>query len=232
MVLSGHLHVAGGEVSELSERRIVVGGEEAHAATLFDARAAYVALGHLHRAQDIPGPTRIRYAGSPFPLSATERDYRHSLSVVRLADGGCEVEEVAIPRPVAFLRVPERGAAPLDEVVAALEALEADENLPREAHPFLEVAVAVSGPEAHLQTRVLTAIQDKPVRLTRIVRETVAAVDASPGALAGADLGELKPDEVFSALHARSHDGHAPSDDLARAFAALLVEVNTAEVDA
>ena len=49
LVLTGHLHVAGGAVSELSERRIVIGGEEAEATSRFDARAAYVALGHLHR---------------------------------------------------------------------------------------------------------------------------------------------------------------------------------------
>ena len=57
LIVTGHLHVAGGAVSELSERRIVVGGEEAQSASLFDERAAYVALGHLHRAQTIAGAT-------------------------------------------------------------------------------------------------------------------------------------------------------------------------------
>lgn len=228
VILTGHLHVAGGAISELSERRIVVGGEEAQAASLFGADAAYVALGHLHRAQDIPGPTRIRYAGSPFPLSATERDYRHSVSVVRVSPGKCDVEELPIPRAVPFLRVPEAGAAPLDEVVTALEALDIDGELPREAHPFLEVAVAVSGPEPHLQARVLAALDGKAVRLTRIERQQVQAESPAPGALSAANLGELRPDDVFAALHARSHGGIPPGDDLARAFAQLLVEVNVA----
>ncbi|MFC3174991.1 exonuclease SbcCD subunit D C-terminal domain-containing protein [Novosphingobium bradum] len=227
LILSGHLHVAGGAVSELSERRIVVGGEEAQAASLFDPRAAYVALGHLHRAQDVAGPCPIRYAGSPFPLSATERDYAHSISVLRVSPGKFALGEVPIPRPVPFLAVPARGAAPLDAVVAELEALPADEGLPRERHPFLEVTVAVDGPEPHLQARVLAALDGKAVRLTRILRQVATAPDANEGPLAGADLGDLAPEAVFAALHGAKYGGNPPPDDLARAFAELLIEVNT-----
>jgi exonuclease SbcD len=132
LVVTGHLHVAGGAVSEMSERRIVVGGEEAQAPALFDARAAYVALGHLHRAQAITGPTTIRYAGSPFPLSMAERDYRHSVALVRLAAGArnapsCTVALLPIPRPVVFHSL---GPLPLDEAVAAIGALDLDADLP------------------------------------------------------------------------------------------------------
>src|SRR5690606_12148810 len=123
LILTGHLHVAGGAVSEMSERRIVVGGEEAQAASLFDARSAYVALGHLHRAQDITGLTHIRYAGSPFPLYATERDYRHSITVLQVSPGKTEISEILIPRPVPFLAVPANDSASLGAVVAELEAL-------------------------------------------------------------------------------------------------------------
>ena len=36
-------------MSALSERRIVIGGEEAVSADIFPASVAYVALGHLHK---------------------------------------------------------------------------------------------------------------------------------------------------------------------------------------
>jgi len=49
----GHCHMAGGEVSAESERRIVIGGAEALSATIFDPAIAYAALGHLHRAQRV-----------------------------------------------------------------------------------------------------------------------------------------------------------------------------------
>ena len=232
LIVTGHLHVAGGEISELSERRIVIGGEEAQAASLFDARAAYVALGHLHRPQSVAGAAPIRYAGSPFPLSAAERTYRHALSVVTVSPGkAAEVEQVPIPRPAPFLAVPEAGPAPLDEVVAALEALQLDETLPRGLQPFLEISVLVDGPEPHLQARVIEAIRDKSVRLTRIAR--VAASPSPAGTLAAAtgDLADLQPASVFEALFRTRHDA-SPPGELARAFEALLVEVHAADGDA
>src|SRR5260221_11273152 len=45
-------------------------------ASMFPVNAHYVALGHLHRQQEIPGPCPIYYSGSPlavdFALEATE----------------------------------------------------------------------------------------------------------------------------------------------------------------
>ena len=224
VILSGHLHVAGGAVSELSERRVVVGGQEAAASTLFDHRAAYVALGHLHRPQWIKAETPVRYAGSPFPLSASERTYRHSITVLDIAGGTAEAREIAIPRPVPFFSVPENGARPLDDVVALLEALELDETLPPDLRPFVEVTVEVSGPEPHLQSRILAAIADKPLRLTRIHKQNAATGGDALSALAHAELADLQPGAVFAALHAQRYGEAEPDEGLVRAFNELLIE--------
>ncbi len=228
LVVTGHLHVAGGAISEMSERRITVGGEEAEAANLFDERCAYVALGHLHRPQDVPGSTRIRYSGSPFPLSATERGYRHSVTVVTLGPGGTQVREEPIPRPVPFLALPDGGPKPIEAVEAELAALEADPALPRALQPFVEVSVLVDGPEPNLPARVLAALEGKPVRLTRTVRVSARAPEAGPSALPARDLAELEPDAVFAALFRQEHGAEAP-DDLCRAFEVLLVSAQDEE---
>lgn len=229
LILTGHLHVAGGEISDLSERRIVIGGEEAQAATLFDARAAYVALGHLHRPQAVPAETTVRYAGSPFPLSVTERDYDHSVTVARIAAGACDVELLPIPRPVAFVSI---GPAPLATAVAAIETLETNPELPPELWPFIEIAVQVDGPEPHLQARILAALENQPLRLVRIVTLRAQLQDTADDPLAGSDLAELDPNTVFAALFRREYGGDAPPPDLARAFATLLVEVGHTGGDA
>ena len=41
-------------------------------ATAFPAAAQYVALGHLHRAQQLPGPAPLHYCGSPLQLDFGE----------------------------------------------------------------------------------------------------------------------------------------------------------------
>jgi len=229
VIMTGHLHVAGGEVSELSERRIVIGGEEAEAASLFDTRAAYVALGHLHRPQTITAPMPVRYAGSPFPLSATERGYRHSITVVELSAGKAAWRELPIPRPVPFLAVPAHGAAPLEAVLVELEALVIDPGTSPGKRPFLEISVAVDGPEPHLHAQVLAAVAEKAVRLTRIRQVRVGDAVADSGVLAADDLEELQPSDVFAAAFAKAHPGSDLPDTLARAFEELLVTVNSAE---
>lgn len=229
VILTGHLHIAGGEVSELSERRIVIGGEEAEAATLFDTRAAYVALGHLHRPQTITAPMPVRYAGSPFPLSATERSYRHSITVVDLSAGRASWRELLIPRPAPFLTVPGDGAAPLEAVLAELDALVIDPDTPLGKRPFLEISVAVDGPDPHLYARVLAALTDKAVRLTRIRQVHAGGTADASGVLAPDDLEDLQPGDVFAAAFGKAHPGSDLPDALARAFEELLVAVNSAE---
>ena len=229
LLLTGHLHVAGGEVSELSERRIVVGGQEAEAASLFDPRAAFVALGHLHRPQTINAAMPVRYAGSPFPLSATERSYRHSLTVVEFFGNKASWREVPIPRPAPFIAVPSDGAAPLKDVIAELEALVIDPDIPPGKRPFLEVSVAVDGPDPHLHAQVLAAIADKAVRLTRIRQVRPGNAASAVDVLAGDDLDELLPAEVFAAAYRKAHPGTQMPSNLAQAFEELLVALNSAE---
>jgi exonuclease SbcD len=224
IVLTGHLHVSGGDVSTDSERRIVVGGEEAQAASLFDARAAYVALGHLHRPQTISGHTLIRYAGSPLPLSVAERDYRHSVSIVDLGGDGPELTVVEIPRLAPFVSFPAAGAQPLEEVELALAAFDFGEPESPGRRPFVEVAVLLDRPQAGVTARVRAALEGKPIRLTRI-RSIYPETRPREGLSGRGDgLDTLQPEAVFSSLHAERHASD-PDPALARAFAELLIGV-------
>ena len=88
LIMTGHCYMQGGELSEMSERRIFGGGEHALPADLFPDDVDYVALGHLHKGQRVGGRDAVRYSGSPLPLSVTERDYRHSVGVITLGESG------------------------------------------------------------------------------------------------------------------------------------------------
>src|SRR5690606_17469096 len=82
----GHLMVMGG----------TLGGGERGAHTVFDywvpatafpAAAQYVALGHLHRAQQLPGPAPLHYPGSPLQLDFGETANEPQVNVVALRRG-------------------------------------------------------------------------------------------------------------------------------------------------
>lgn len=99
MVLA-HAFVVGGLPSE-SERAIVVGGVDSVAAGTFDG-VDYVALGHLHGAQQPRGSagTVLRYSGSPLRYSFSELAHTKSVTLVDLAPGApVRITEVALRQP-------------------------------------------------------------------------------------------------------------------------------------
>ena len=69
-------------------------------ATAFPASAHYVALGHLHRPQELPGATRIRYSGSPIHVDFGEENDHKSVAVVDVRPGApAVVNEIPLETP-------------------------------------------------------------------------------------------------------------------------------------
>ncbi len=61
--------------------------EYAVPASIFPPEAHYVALGHLHRRQRVPGPCPVHYSGSPFPVDFGEQDNAHVVVIVEASPG-------------------------------------------------------------------------------------------------------------------------------------------------
>jgi exonuclease SbcD len=220
IVALGHCHMVGGEMSNDSERRIVIGGTEMLPSGIFDTSIAYAALGHLHKAQAVGGQEHIRYCGSPIPLSFAEVNYRHQVLCLDI-DGETlqSVRAIEVPRAVPLLRVPAT-PAPIAEVLAQLAALDVP-DAPAEAQPFLEVRVRLDAPEPGLRTRIETALDGKPVRLAKI--ETSSAARASaPENMTLDQLSQLQPDEIFRRLYQQKYGKEAPPEQLS-ALAELLL---------
>jgi exonuclease SbcD len=219
------MHVSGGEPSWMSERRVLVGGVEAIDASGFGDDLAYVALGHLHKAQRVGGSEHVRYAGSPIPLAMGEADYRHQVVVIDLdGERAREVRALPVPRAVELMRVP-RAAAPLPEVLAALAALDdAGPDDDRELAPYVEVRVLLEKPEPHLRAHVEQAMRGKRARLVKISPELTGDRRALADAPPPESLAELDPREVLRRRWRRDHAGDVPADVMA-AFEQILGEV-------
>lgn len=110
VVVLAHEFVATGETSD-SERDIRVGGiGSVPSATFRAADPAYVALGHLHRAQrtgDLERDPLMRYAGSPLAFSFSEAGQVKSSVIIDF--GGLVPTVRTIPTPVPRLLVRVRG---------------------------------------------------------------------------------------------------------------------------
>ena len=223
LIAISHAHMAGGTVSLESERSLIIGNAEALPASLFDASIAYVALGHLHKPQQVNGESRIRYSGSPIPLSFSEIAYKHQILQIDCSgEQLVSVEALPIPRAVALMRV---GPSPLAELLARLSELpDLDLLADPERQPWLEARVILDEPQPDLRQQIETALQNKAVRLVRIGAEYAGRgrQDDEDGPLI--ELGQLSPVELFSRAWHDSY-GSAADDQALSDFALLLQDV-------
>jgi exonuclease SbcD len=220
IVAMGHCHMVDGQMSQDSERRIVIGGTEMLPAGMFAPPIAYAALGHLHLAQQVGPYAHLRYCGSPIPLSFAEVDYKHQILRIDL-DGGAvpDIAPIPVPRAVQLMRIPAR-PAPLADVLQALAELDVPQA-PAEEHPLLEVRVRLDAPEPGLRARIEEALQGKPVRLAKIETSSAARASLEDAAVSLDQLDRLKPDDIFRRLYQQKYGSEAPPDQLS-AFAELM----------
>jgi exonuclease SbcD len=83
----GHLFTNGGWESE-SERQIQLGGAFGVVPQAFASCADYIALGHLHRPQEVrTSGASCRYSGSPLSYSFSEADQQKEVVIVEVVNG-------------------------------------------------------------------------------------------------------------------------------------------------
>ncbi|MDI9261075.1 exonuclease SbcCD subunit D [Alicyclobacillus sendaiensis] len=211
-LLVSHVYVAGGIESD-SEIQIQVGGAYAVDPSAFPASAQYVALGHLHRPQEMKGPdgVPIRYAGSPLAYSFSEAGQQKSVTLVE-AEPGQRARWREIPlaagRPLVRWR-----ASSLDEVRAWLE-----EGRDEGAWIDLEVRV-----EAEMALRDIQELREARPHLVHIrpilpVREGFEDWDAQKSR-------SISPDVLFRRFF-EEKVGVPPDDALVQLFLELVQDVD------
>lgn len=228
LIAMAHLHLQGGKVSEDSERPIVVGGEEALSSTLFPPAIDYVALGHLHRAQQVGAP-HIRYAGSPYPLDFSEHHYHHQVVELTLQDDLLPPEHHLhdIPLSVPMVTL---GPLALEDLPSALTSLPTPTDIAsRDTWPWLQIRILLDAPRPDLRYQVEQHLHDLPVRLVALTAHYPTATDDKQEAFeAGHKLDELGPIGLFD-YHWQQRYGQPPNAQVQQDIAWLIQHVNDEE---
>lgn len=116
-LITAHATLLGGR-SGGGEREVQTSLDYELPASMFPAAAHYVALGHLHRQQEIPGPCPIFYSGSPLAVDFGEEANEPAALIVTAEPG---IRADARPVPITGGRRLRTLRGTLDEVIAAGE---------------------------------------------------------------------------------------------------------------
>lgn len=112
IIVMEHLQATGSEVYENDRsERTIIDGLECISPEVFDkSDIVYTALGHLHKAQRVSGYENVRYAGSPLPMSFSEKYYKQGAYLMKiehnqLKDIKClDFETLALLNKSAYVR--------------------------------------------------------------------------------------------------------------------------------
>lgn len=231
IIAKGHLHAQQAEISDMDKQeRLIMGGVECISAASFHPDIAYVALGHIHKAQRIGGKEHIRYSGSPLPMSFSERNYKHQVVAFEIENEGVkDIRAIEIPVAIPVHSVPYNHCL-IEEVLKELAKLpEKGENF--SLAPYLEVRVLEDQPDPSRRHKIEQAIKDKHVRLATINVKSAKKANQPMQTSVQPKLDELNPADIFTKVYAATYNNTVPADML-QLFNQVTQEVAQSEAEA
>lgn len=140
VIMTAHTSVIGCDFSgHENASEYAVGGIDSYNLNDMGAGYDYLALGHIHRAQFVHGGHhRVRYSGTPIPVSFDE-NCKHSVSIVELSEHGeiPTVEEIEIQTHRPLVTLPTNGAATWEDAKSLLE------HYPNDIEAYIRLNVEV-----------------------------------------------------------------------------------------
>lgn len=156
VLMTAHTTVSGCDFTgHENASEYVVGGIDSHSLEDMGTGYDYLALGHIHHAQFVRGGHhRVRYSGTPIPVSFDE-NYQHSVSIVELNKHGEEsvVKEIEIQTHRPLVTLPKDGVATWKDAKDLLE------GFPNDIEAYIRLNVEVDNflpVEANAEALLLT----------------------------------------------------------------------------
>lgn len=118
LISTGHLFAKGSK-SESGEVELYIGSLGEVPSSVFPKEIDYLALGHIHRAQNVGGDPTRNYSGSPMPYNTGEAGQKKSVKIVEFNGREAKVDALEVPAfdQLAYIE------GTLPEILEALEPL-------------------------------------------------------------------------------------------------------------
>ncbi|MBD5355536.1 MAG: exonuclease SbcCD subunit D [Bacteroides sp.] len=214
VVLMAHMTVAG--CDRRGHREAQIGKINQVDINVFSDYYDYVALGHIHRSQNLTQDGRVRYSGSPLAISFDE-DYPHSVSVVEIERGQpVTVREIEILQKRELLTFPSEG-------VNFTKAIRMLTKLPPHDEAFIRLNVKDDKPlPSDCEERATMATSGKECKYCTIKYEyTGNAEKQALSALSLAEFAEITTEQ----LARRYFNNRGVPDNIADEYLEMLDEI-------
>ncbi len=188
LVVLGHLFVAGGRTVEGDGvRELAIGGLNRIEGSSFPESIDYLALGHLHLAQQVAGSETRRYCGAPLPMSFNEADQPKQILAVHCEGRSMTVAPIVVPCFQQLVSL--RGDLPalLDGLVQLKAAA---------SSAWLELHYEGQEVLPNLRAQLVAAVEDSALSILRIRNSRIYDF-ALQQAAEGESLDDLSITEVF-----------------------------------
>ncbi|CQH37855.1 exonuclease subunit SbcD [Yersinia enterocolitica] len=214
IIATGHLTTVGVTTSD-SVRDIYIGTLDAFPAHAFPP-ADYIALGHIHRAQQVAKTEHIRYSGSPIALSFDELSKEKSVYLVEFAQQTlASVTPIFIPQfqPMQLIK------GDLAQIEQQLTKFSDHQGLP----VWLDIEVATQDYLTDVQRRIQALAAELPVEVV-LLRRSKEQRNNSIERQEKETLNELSVTDVFERRLALEADLAEPRQERMRQMFNLVVE--------
>ena len=183
-LLMAHTHIEGALFGE-SERRVHIGEDWAASPDALPSNASYIALGHIHKPQQIDAPAPAFYAGSLLQMDFGEAGEEKTFVVVTVSPG----------KPARIEHVPYEGGLPLVDLRATLAELE--ETADEHRTGWLRVTVPLTERDPDLNRKVRELLPN-----ALVVRAELPELDEPPDIRLETGV---PPVRHYAAYHLRVH---------------------------
>lgn len=204
-----HTHLFGAQIAQ-SERPVHVGAAWAADARALPDSAHYVAMGHIHKPQQIEdAASPACYAGSPLQLDFGEEGQDKSFVVIEAEPG----------RPATLTRVPYEGGRRVRTWQGSLDDLQRDAEILRSCDEHVRIELQLDSPQANVNALVRELVPNTVLVRVHfpIEEEEEESEQQRPTTMA--------LDELFDAYHQGRYGAAAP-EGLAKAFSAIYTRAS------
>jgi len=212
---------------------LIIGGEESVTAQIFSEQANYVALGHLHKAQQVAKSDTIRYSGTPMPMSFSERHYKHQVCIAEFTITNQQiavtVNPLYIPRTAEVILLPEGECVPVEQLCEQIAALDLSSY---SQPPYLRVKLSAGDTDTTFREQIEKALENKAVNFCGI--ERVRQTNKQQSSAIFEDLSQvemLNPQTLLEQAFANNKDmaGQSVPEELKTLLNAVISELTEQE---